>query len=221
MEKSKGQTDFKTKSFDILSEFANSTSKVVQKAADILEEEVAAGVIAAKQVEEIFVKNNKASSDQKALINRFRKDAHELLDVIVNILDVSIKYGTNLTDKIISMDFNNKKGSNNSQTPVLEMPNEVKPGEKVSADMTIRNEGDKNITKFDVFVTELINSSGNKIASTAIKFKPVNINLKPSETKKITIEVNVPKNTAKGSYSGLLQANSELKFKAILLVNVV
>jgi hypothetical protein len=66
------------------------TSSVVSQASSILEAEVAAGIVAAKQAEERVLRRQAAPRGEMAeVMRRFRTDAHELVDVLMNLVDAA------------------------------------------------------------------------------------------------------------------------------------
>lgn len=66
---------------------AQSSANIVCKAASILEEEVSAGVTAARQVENgLTGKKEFSSKDFSSTVSRFRKDAHDIVNLIGNSL---------------------------------------------------------------------------------------------------------------------------------------
>jgi hypothetical protein len=73
-----------------LTDFANTSSRVVQTAAVILEEEIAAGMAAAKEVSAQMANAvqhaDLTQSDYTQIIECFRHDAHDAVDVLVTLL---------------------------------------------------------------------------------------------------------------------------------------
>lgn len=68
---------------EILREFGASTSDMIQKAAFILEEEVAAGLLAAKEVEQSIRQSGEVQSESlDDIVVRLRKDAHDVVNII-------------------------------------------------------------------------------------------------------------------------------------------
>lgn len=68
---------------EILREFGASTSDMIQKAAVILEEEVAAGLQAAKEVEQSMRQSGEVRSESfDDIVARLRKDAHDVVNII-------------------------------------------------------------------------------------------------------------------------------------------
>lgn len=68
---------------EILREFGASTANMIQKAALILEEEVAAGLQAAQEVEQGMRQHGEVRSDAfDDIVVRLRKDAHDVVNII-------------------------------------------------------------------------------------------------------------------------------------------
>ncbi len=225
----KTQKDTKTVDpMDALTGFAETTSKVVQQAASILEEEVAAGILAAKQVELRFVnvKELRGDSDE-TLMNRFRTDSHEVLDILIDMVALGTKYAAALPKRAISIRPTNKKDKpetaateTNGALPVMEIPDTVIPGGTVSFSFVLENSSQSNVEEFKVVGTDLISSQGQRISSRNINTEPAVIVMKPGTTQTVTISVDVPKTVKPGVYSGLVQA-TEKDIRAVLVVTVV
>lgn len=70
-----------------LKQISKSSAQIVMDAAALLDEEVAAGIVAAKQVQQRFRKDRRIDpKDFRATLQKFQGDAHE----IVNLLDEQI-----------------------------------------------------------------------------------------------------------------------------------
>ena len=68
---------------EILREFGASTSDMIRKAAVVLEEEVASGILAAKEVERSMRESGEVSSESfDDIIVRLRRDAHDVVNII-------------------------------------------------------------------------------------------------------------------------------------------
>lgn len=68
---------------EVLNEFGERTSEVVRQAASILEEEIAAGIVAARQVEKKLLKEDRFNAnDFENVVQRFRNDAHSVVNMI-------------------------------------------------------------------------------------------------------------------------------------------
>lgn len=70
-------------SSDTLSDLGQSTSDMIQKAASVLEEEVAAGIVAAREVERAVREEDEFSAGQfDEIMERLRVDTHEFVSII-------------------------------------------------------------------------------------------------------------------------------------------
>lgn len=70
-------------SSETLKEFGASTSELIQKAASILDDEVAAGMVAAKQVETYVSEDGEfPAAEFDEIMQRLRTDAHEFVSIV-------------------------------------------------------------------------------------------------------------------------------------------
>jgi len=84
----KKDSERKKERSEILREFGKSTSDIIQKAASILEEEVAAGIVAAKEVERHMREDGDFRSDEFGdIMQRLRRDAHDMVNIISEQVD--------------------------------------------------------------------------------------------------------------------------------------
>jgi len=209
---------------EVFSQIAKSTSRVVQQAAHILEEEVAAGIVAARQVEDkLFDTKDIRKESKEALFSRFRTDAHEVVDIFMDLVGVAAKYGTSLTQRMITFTVPGakKEEAPMSDVPKLEMPEPMKPGTETEVPMELENRSREVTDVFSMYCTDLISNQGNRIVAGNIVFSPQTIKIEPSKTEKVLVKVSVPKNTPAGSYSGLVQATNLDQLRAILIIKVL
>jgi len=215
-------------SFDpagILQDFTKTTSRVVHQAAAILEEEIAAGVVAAKQVEDQLVDVKKARSGESAeVIQRFRKDAHDLVDIVLDMLAIASEKATDVSDNMLSFGTgtsSKRTGKTSGGTiPTLVIPKTLRPGDSFEIEMMLENESDKQINKISMICNDLINSDGKKITARNVAFSPGVTSLKPKAQANVTIGITIPKAAEAGSYSGIIRATNMNQLQAILVVNV-
>lgn len=209
----------------VLKEFTQTTSNIVQKAASILEEEIAAGIVAAKQVEEsiIDVKELRSeSSDQ--VMQRFRKDAHELVDIFMDVANATTKYLGKLTQSVITIprisSQKKEEFSASSEIPNLTFPDSIKPGKFSEVPLTLENKNEKSTDEFSFYGTDLVNPNGKILRARNLTFNPTKIKINPKSKKNVNIRVDVPKTTPLGVYSGLILASNLSNLRAVLVVNV-
>lgn len=210
---------------NIVKEFAKSTSNVVQQAAAILEEEIAAGIVAAKKVEKRLITFNELHTDRSdGLIQRFRRDAHELVDIFLDLVGAATEYiGKLAQSEISSQNTENQEDSKNKSTGKIEtlvVPQSIKAGKSSELTLTVENESDRLTKKFNFISTDLVNASGDRIPAGHITFMPPSITIVPSKTENVLLTINIPKDTPSGEYSGLIQSKKLNPFTAILMIQV-
>ena len=74
---------------------------IVKKAATILEEEVAKGIVAAKEMQKKISNSQQIRMGTKnELVNRFRKDAHDLVDSFADLIAITSETFEQMVDNI-------------------------------------------------------------------------------------------------------------------------
>lgn len=200
--------------------------RIVEQAASILEEEISAGIVAAKKVEQRYVNVNALrSGDSEQVIQRFRKDAHEVLDILLDLVNLSINAIGGMSARAINLrsgtDSKNKPSSKPEENLAeIVVAATLKPGESGKVGMLVENESDTPTGKFAFTTAGLLNSNGDQLDPTAISFEPATLEIAANDLEKMTINVVIPTGTPAGQYSGLLAAPT-VQMRAILTVNVV
>ena len=82
---------------------SKSVTNIVKDAADILDEEVASGIIAARQVQERFKKENRIDpKDFESALQKFNADAHEVLTMVGKQIDeLSSRENSEMTKRLM------------------------------------------------------------------------------------------------------------------------
>lgn len=221
---SQSNADMRMNLGDIIQGFVSSSSQVVQKAASILEEEIAAGIVAAKEVENKFVNVQKIRTQpREETIQRFRHDSHEIVDILLDLLDVSVKNAGGIAKKIINIGTRtSEKGTEQSSSdmPVLNIPGPLMPGTVGSVSMLFENSLNTPTGVFTVACTDLLSSTGGSIPAQRISFSPQTITIGPRARQEVNVMVAIPEKTKPGVYSGLIQATDIEQLRAVLVVTV-
>ena len=90
------------------------STSIVKKAALILEDEVAKGIIAAKEIQKKFTGADGLKDENKnQLIERFRKDVHDIADSLVDILTVAVS----TVEKMVSQIGTEQPGKSPENSP--------------------------------------------------------------------------------------------------------
>lgn len=209
---------------EVIKDFTETTGRVVRQAAGILEEEVAAGISAVKKLEQGFVNVGELRASEKdQVLQRFRRDAHEVVDIVLDVLSTATRYASDLAGQAVTLRSGPRHGvagSPQNFTPTVRLAEAVAPGGKGEIVMTLENSSPDEETEFSFVGTDLISDGGAKIASANIGFKPARVTIAPGETADVTIAVKVPKTVPKGVYTGLIQASKWQQLRAVLVAEV-
>ena len=214
----------KPKPGEVIKDFTETTGRVVRQAADILEEEVAAGISAVKKLEEGFVDVGELRASEKdQVLQRFRRDAHEVVDIALDVLSTASRYVSDLAGEAVTIRSGPRHGAGTASrnaTPTVRLSEPILPGQKGEITMTLENSSPDEDTEFSFVGTDLIGEGGAKIASGNIVFKPTKVRMAPGETADVTVTVKVPKTTPSGVYTGLIQATKLEQLRAVLVAEV-
>lgn len=223
----RGRTSAETDSF--LSGFAQTTSRVVHQAASILEEEIAAGVVAAKQVEERFVNVGELrSANPDEVIQRFRRDTHEIVDILLDLAHVATRSLGDLAGRAVRVrpatgrDAAESPGTlaPGNLTPTLKLPAPLEAGGSSEVVMNVENDSDSPTAEFSFYNTDLVNQDGHRIPANRVTFSTPTLTLGPRASEKVVISVSIPATAPSGTYSGLLQASRLDQLRAILVLEI-
>ena len=210
---------------DALKDLPETASRVVLKAASILEQEIAMGITAAKEVERRFVNVNKArSKDSEEVMPRFRRDAHEIVDILIDLVSAASSSAARLAENTISMDGSGRQAKKEStgegKVPTLTIPQPVEAGESSQIEMALENDGEKPTGEIGFYASALLNALGNRIPASQVTFTPSSLIVEPKKSGKVAIGVKVPRKASPGVYSGLIQSTNLNHLKAVLVVHV-
>lgn len=197
--------------------------RIVKLAADILEEEIAAGIIAAKEIEKKVINVEEVrSQDVDHIVTRFRSDAHEVVDILLDVVSVASKQLENISNRVVNISTVNKNKSEKQPTnvPVIRNEKAVAPGEETAIAMLLQNDSRENLMKVELNETDLVSPSGKRILTRNIRMRPKVLKLNPGDKKEVKVIVKVPKNTKPGQYSGLLQDKQIPNLQAMLTLDV-
>jgi len=205
----------------------NNAQRVLSSAVNVLEEEIAAGILAAKKIEKKVIDVDDIRGDGENLANRLRRDTHEMVDLFIDALVAVTNQLKNLSTNINNTSDAVKKASpsTNKRTEpsiALLQPDEaVKPGETAVVQMLLSNDESKDPVKISLKKNDLTGPLSQKILSRYIQIKPASVTLKSSEEKEIAIQVKVPVTAKAGHYTTLLLDESNPKIKALLSIEVL
>jgi hypothetical protein len=209
---------------NMLKELAQSATNVVARAASILEEEIAAGVVAAKGIEGRFVDVRSAGAGKpEEVLPRFRRDAHDVVDIIMDLLNVATRTLSGLTQSVIRISgepspANKSPMSRQAPVPTVSPAESAHAGMTAELSMSLENDGDTPTEEFAFYATDLVNPSGHRIAASHITFTPSTLIIPPHDRVRLSINIAVPESASVGIYTGMLQATRLSQLRAIILV---
>ena len=215
--------------FDVLNpnNMLNNAQRVLSAAVNVLETEIAAGILAAKKIEKKVINVDDVRSNSGNLLNRIRKDTHEVVDLF---LDGFIALSSQLkvlsdnvaqqTNDIRFTEAPDEKKQNNSVT-ILQPDEAVKPGETVVLYMNLSDDESVAPVKIQLQKNDLAGPFKEKILLRNISIRPVTVVLQPGENKEVVIRINIPAACKPGHYTSLFTDLKNPLIKAIINIEVV
>ncbi len=204
--------------------FSDTTSKVVQQAASILEAELSQSIKMAHQTENKFPQVERFRTEPPdEIIQRFRRDAHEVVDIFIDVVGVTLKSMPNMAEMAtvregtvvvkpvqVQMDLRS----------LVAAAKAVKAGEKAQIQISFENSLGVPTAEFNLYCTDLISNSGERLPSSSIEISPKTLKIGPRMTEQITITVDIPKKITAGTYSGLVIASNMPQLRSEIAVTV-
>ena len=208
----------------------SSATNIVIKAAGILEEEIARGIIAAKKIEGKFtdsskVKNTQMPNNQQLddLFVRFRKDAHDIIDLVVDITSLALQNAERIGSNLIKTGSSKTSAEKNGQQqmPLIQVPKDLKPGEKTSFPVVLENDSVKEEKTIVFMFSPFADSKGNQLGASSLLFDPNPLQIPVSSRATVQVTIQIPKTAKKGAYSCFVQGKDTESLKASVMVKVI
>lgn len=199
---------------------------IISSAVNVLEEEIAAGILAAKKIEKDVIDVDDIRHDPDDLMNRIRRDTHDAIDLFIDSLTAITKHVSDL-----STTLNNQNGAaspkktasgrnQDNKVSFIGADKPLKPGESVTMAMTLFDDELKKPVEINIQKTDLTGPGKQKIHSRAVKIDPSAITLHPGEEIEVRIQVNLPKNSKPGKYHALLTDSNNHDFRVVIGLDV-
>lgn len=203
---------------------AGRTSRIVHRAASILEEELAAGISAAREVEKRFIDVAKVrGADPEEVMQRFRRDAHDVVDILVDMISAATSAIGSVAQRTVSVGLARRAGAQPQAfggTPSLGVPIKVKAGETIEVPLALENGGDEPTEALQFHSSDLISASGERIAASQVSFSPSALVIAAHGSQLVKVTIAVPEGTSPGTYAGLLQASKLEQLRAVVTVQI-
>ena len=205
----------------------SNAQRVLSSAVNVLEEEIAAGILAAKRIEKKVINVDDIRNNPEDLMNRIRRDSHEALDLILDALTAITKQ-MGILSGTIANEVGKVKETAPVQTtkqepvvPVVESDQPLKAGKAVVLYLSLSDDKAKENTTIQLQKTDLNGPLKQKISSRYIQIKPSSVVLKPGEEKEFAIHITPPKNCKPGRYSALLSDARNPFIRAVIGIEII
>ena len=199
--------------FDALNpnDLLSNAQKVINTAVNVLEEEIAAGILAAKKIEKKVIDVEDIRDNPEDLMNRIRRDTHEAVDLFMDaIAAISKQFGL-LSNTIVKETENVHKATpaanekkREGTVAVIEHEEPLHPGKTAVLHMSVADDTATKPVKIQLQKTDFCGPLQQKILSKNWHIKPAAFILKRDEAKEITIHIKLPANCKAGRYNALL-----------------
>jgi hypothetical protein len=183
-------------------------SAIVSEAASILDEEMARGVLAARQAS---LSSRTPAADPSNLLLR---QVHDLVDQFASVWPS--------LQRVPGQQLGLPQPPTNDVNQLAELRPLaiVKAGQRATISMTVCNSENRSVCLVAA-ATDLLGSRGGRIACSLLELTPVEFKLEPQEKKDVAIGFVVPGETAPGCYSGLLVVRGVDYLRALITIDVI
>jgi hypothetical protein len=162
------------------------------------------GIGAAKRIEQRFLDVAALRAQPAdAVMSRFRRDAHEAVDIILDIVTAAATTVGERAGRVVNVTAGHATSTTSSRK--REAPDEsgmrlaavrikgnVKPGSVGELTMSLENESDQTTAEFTLHAAELVSASGARIPSDRVAFDPATLSVGPRASGQVSVKVSVP-----------------------------
>ncbi len=205
----------------------NNAQRILNTAVEVLEEEIAAGILAAKKIEKKVINVDEVrSGNAEELMSRIRRDTHDAVDIFLDALTVISNYVNGLSATVEKTKKNgvakdSAQPVSGYQVPTVKNDLPVKAGESMEITIELSNDDEENPMDVSLRKSTLVGPDENKIAVKNINITPQTFTLKPLARQKVNITVKVPATCQPGNYSGLFIDNKNTRLCTVVVVDVI
>jgi hypothetical protein len=197
-------------------------SRVVHQAASILEEEIARGIVAAQEVERRFIDVGAVrEEDPDHVMQRFRRDAHDLVDILIDLVHVSVRtVGRAITLEAGARPALPEPKNGKRELVSVDMPGPITPGATAEVTLTLTNSDPEDTPPFTFNTLGLVSAGGKEIPAEFVRFSPKQLVIEAESDAQLKVSVTAPEGTPAGRYTGLLQSTHLDRLCATLSLDV-
>ena len=177
---------------------------IVTEAVSVLDEEMARGVLAARDAQVPQGRRTDASPVLRQL--------HDALDSLARLFP-ELQGMANPTATRVP-------ASDDAALPHVKPPLATRSGQRATISMTLCNKEDRAV-RLTPMTTDLINSAGHRLSRDLIDFAPREVHLEPGVTTDVQGHLVIPVETSPGCYAGLLVVAGVDYLRALITIEVV
>jgi hypothetical protein len=199
-------------------------SQMVSTTASLVEKQLGLGITLAKFAEHTLLDVAELrSAAPDALLPRVRADAHEFLDMFVDVVSMATKsFGGQALGFI---DITSRTQAPRDQAApdhlvVVQMPGQPAPGQAAEREIVMTNETDTPTAEMVFSSSDLLGPSGTRIPSGLVSFTPPALSVAPGGKGRVVVRVTIPEGLPSGGYEGLLRGIRVEGQKTLLRVEV-
>jgi hypothetical protein len=190
---------------------------LVPAAAAVLDEEMAAGMLAAYDARIPGTKSSKVQGGSgSAGTDEWLRDLHDLVDALGSVLPRVQSYVANALDKSATLG----RGLEYESVPVLCPHTPVRAGDRTRISIKLNNDN-ATPAQVKVLCTDFFSTSGARIPQRQVTLTPSQLQLGPDAHAEVTLEVAVPRDSRPGAYSGLLLTSGLSYLRAVIAIEVI
>ncbi len=196
---------------------------LVQKAASILDEEMAAGVIAARDARRPASGSAAGSMGEPSGANKqLRRDVHDFIDAFA---DWVTRMQGPLGEWLAAMGGTEGDAeqtgleAKHESVPVLRPREPVRAGGRAKIALKVHNDNTQP-ARLTLCCTDLLSSSEYRIPEHQVVFTPRELKLEPDASMEVNLHIGVPQGTPAGTYSALLVASGLPYLRAVIALEV-
>jgi hypothetical protein len=183
-------------------------ASIVSEAAAILDEEMARGVLAAREARQTA---EPSGADPATAVWR------QLHDLVDNVSRLWPMHGTPTSASQAPMV--RRGDARYEELPHLRPPSPLRRGQRGALSMSLYNREDRPV-QLTPMATDLISTTAARIPSTAFEFVPNVVRLDPAAQMDVVGQLVIPADCATGCYAGLLVVSGVDYLRAVITVEV-
>jgi hypothetical protein len=203
----------------------NSAQQILSTAVNVLEEEIAAGILAAKKLEKKVINVDEIRNNPEELMSRIRRDTHDAVDIFLDAITTLTNHISNLSGavngekKSTQPEPQPKSAGNKNTSSIIQNEGYAKAGDLIQLTLALDNDG-KDPIKIVFQRPDLSGPQNQKLLARNISIHPPNVMLEPGSDKEVLLKIKIPKNCQPGTYSGLLCDAGNAHVRTVVNINV-